>query len=46
MQTGIFCISQSDLLKIIISNKNSNILRTVYIMIKLKIQNVYEYDTK
>lgn len=46
MQTGIFCISQSDLLKIIIFNKNSNILRTIYIMIKLKIQNVSKYDTK
>ena len=46
MQTGIFCISQSDLLKIIISNKNSNILRTIHIMIKFEIQNVSKYDTK
>lgn len=46
MQTGVFCISQSDLLKIIIFNKNSNILRNIYIMIKLEIQNVSEYDTK
>lgn len=46
MQTGIFCISQSDLLKIIIFNKNSNILRNIYIMIKLEIQNVSEYDAK
>ena len=30
----------------LVFNKNSNILRTIYIMIKFKIQNVSKYDTE
>ena len=32
--------------KIIVFNKNFNILIVIYIMIVFKIQNVSEYDTK
>lgn len=40
MQTGIFLYITKRL------TKNSNVLRTIYIMIKFKIQNVSKYDTE